>query len=42
MVDDDESGAVGGMIGRGNQSIQRKPVLIPLYPPHIPLDLTRA
>jgi hypothetical protein len=35
---DDECGAVS----RGNQSIQRKPAPMPLYPPQIPHDLTQA
>jgi hypothetical protein len=29
-------GEIGGMIGRGNQSIQRKPVSVPLCPPQTP------
>jgi hypothetical protein len=41
MIDVDEPGAVGGMIiGRGDQSIRRKPVQVTLYPSQIPLDLT--
>jgi hypothetical protein len=39
---DDECGAVGGMIGRGNRSTRRKPVPMPLCPPQIPQDATRA
>jgi hypothetical protein len=40
---DDECGAVGGMrIDRGNQSTGRKPAPVPLCPPQIPHDLTRA
>jgi hypothetical protein len=35
MIDDDY-GAVGGMIGRGNQSTRRKPAPVPLCPPQIP------
>jgi hypothetical protein len=42
MVDDDECGAVGGMLGKGNRRTRRKPGLIPLGPPQIPIDLTRA
>jgi hypothetical protein len=37
---DDECGAVGGMIGRGNRSTRRKPVPVLLCPPQIPHDLT--
>jgi hypothetical protein len=41
--DDDECEAVGGMrIGRGNRSTWRKPTPVPLCPPQIPDDLTRA
>jgi hypothetical protein len=40
--DDDECGPVGGMIGRGNRSTRRKPVPVPLCPPQMPHDLTRA
>jgi hypothetical protein len=29
MMDDDECGAIGGMIGRGNGNFQRKPALMP-------------
>jgi hypothetical protein len=43
MVDDDECGAVGGMrIGRGNRSIRRKPVPVPLCPPQNPHNLIWA
>jgi hypothetical protein len=42
MDDDDESGAIGGMLGKGNRSILRKPALVPLCPPHIPHVLTWA
>jgi hypothetical protein len=43
MIDDDECGAVGGMIiGRGNRSTRRKPAPVPLCPPQIPHDLTWA
>jgi hypothetical protein len=39
----DECGAVGGMrIGKGNRSIRRKPVPVPLCPPQIPHDLNWA
>jgi hypothetical protein len=40
---DDECGAVGKMrIGRGNRSTRRKPASVPVCPPQIPHDLTRA
>jgi hypothetical protein len=40
---DCEDGAFGGMeIGRGNRSTRRKPSPVPLCPPQIPFDLTRA
>jgi hypothetical protein len=45
MMDDDdydECGAVGGMIGKGNRSTRRKPAPMPMCPPQIPHDLTRA
>jgi hypothetical protein len=42
MMDDDECGAVGGMIGRENRSTRRKPALFPFCPPWIPHDLIRA
>jgi hypothetical protein len=42
MVDDDECGAVGGMIGRGNRITRRKPAPLSLCPPQIPHDLTRT
>jgi hypothetical protein len=43
MIDDGDCGAFGGIkIGRGNQSIRRKPVLVPLCSPQIPRDQTRA
>jgi hypothetical protein len=32
MIDDDECGAVGGIIGRGNRSTRRKPDPVPLCP----------
>jgi hypothetical protein len=42
MIDDD-CGAIGGMkIGRGNRSTRSKPAPVPLSPPQIPHDLTRA
>jgi hypothetical protein len=40
MMDDDESGAVGGMSGLGNQNTRRKPAPVPLRPPQIPHDVT--
>jgi hypothetical protein len=43
MIDDGDCGEIGGMkIGRGNQSTQRKPAPVPLCPPQIPHDQTRA
>jgi hypothetical protein len=42
VMDDDECRAVSGMLGKGNQSTQRKLVLMLLYPPKIPNDLTQA
>jgi hypothetical protein len=41
MIDDDESGAVGGMgTGRGNRSTRRKPTPVPLCPLQILYYLT--
>jgi hypothetical protein len=42
MMDDDECGDVGEMIGKGNRSVRRKPAPVPLYPPQSPHDLSRA
>jgi hypothetical protein len=43
QIIDDECGAVGGIrICRGNRSNCRKPAPVPLCPPQIPHDLTRA
>jgi hypothetical protein len=42
IMDNDECGAVGGMIGRGHRITRRKPAPVPLCPPQIPHDLTRA
>jgi hypothetical protein len=39
-MDDDECGAVGGMIGKGNRSIGREFAPMTLSPPEIPYDLT--
>jgi hypothetical protein len=40
---DYDDGEFGGMkIGRGNRSARRKPAPVPLCPPQIPLDQTRA
>jgi hypothetical protein len=39
VMNDDECGAIGGMIRRRNR---RKPALVPFCPPQIPLDLTWA
>jgi hypothetical protein len=38
---DCEDGEFGGMNGRGNRSIRRKPAPTPLCPPQIPLDQIR-
>jgi hypothetical protein len=40
MTNDDECGAGGGMLGRGNGSSRRKPVPVPLCPPQIAHNLT--
>jgi hypothetical protein len=43
MIDDGDCGAIGRMkIGRGNRSTRGKPALMPLCPPQIPHDETRA
>jgi hypothetical protein len=43
MIDDDDCGAVCGIkISRGNRSTRRKPAPMPLRPPQITHDLTRA
>jgi hypothetical protein len=42
MMDDDECATVGGIVGMGNRSTWRKPAPVPLCPPQIPHDLTRA
>jgi hypothetical protein len=43
MIDDGACGAIGRIkIGRGNRSTRRKPVPVPLGPPQILHDLTRA
>jgi hypothetical protein len=43
MIDEGDCGAIGGMkIGRGNRSTRRKPALVPLCPPQIRHDQTRA
>jgi hypothetical protein len=34
--DDYDDGEIGGMIGRGNGSIRRKPAPVPLCPPETP------
>jgi hypothetical protein len=39
--DDDECGAICGVIGRGNRSALRNPSPVPLFLAHIPHDLTR-
>jgi hypothetical protein len=40
--DNDECGAVGGMIGRGNRSTRKKPAPVPICPPQFSHYLTRA
>jgi hypothetical protein len=42
MMNDDEYGAIGGMLDRGNRIIWIKPVPMPLCPPQIPHYLTGA
>jgi hypothetical protein len=43
MIDEGDCGAIGGMkIGKGNRSTRRKPAAVPLCPPQIPHDQTRA
>jgi hypothetical protein len=43
MIHEGDCGAIAGMqIGRGNRSTCRKPTPVPLCPPQIPHDLTRA
>jgi hypothetical protein len=43
MIDDGDCGEIGGMkIGRGNQSNRRKRASVPLCPPQISHDQTRA
>jgi hypothetical protein len=42
VPDGDECGATGGMLGRGNWSIWRKPDPLQLCPPQIPHALTQA
>jgi hypothetical protein len=43
MIDDGDCGSIGGMkSGRGNRSTQRKRAPVPLCPPQILHDLTRA
>jgi hypothetical protein len=40
---DYDDGEIGGMIGRGNRSIRRKPAPVPLCPPQTPhADPTRT
>jgi hypothetical protein len=43
IIDNGDCGAIGGIkIGRGNRNTKRKPALVPLCPPQIPHNLTRA
>jgi hypothetical protein len=41
-MDDNKVRAIGGKLGMGNLSTGRKPAPVPLCPPQIPHDLTRA
>jgi hypothetical protein len=40
MMNDNECGAISGMIGRRNRNTWRKPAPVLLCPPQIPHDLT--
>jgi hypothetical protein len=40
--DDDEHGAIGGMLGRGTHGTQRKPAPVQPHLPQITHDLTRT
>jgi hypothetical protein len=43
MISEGNCGAIGGMkVSRGNRSTRRNPAPVPLCPPQIPLDQTRA
>jgi hypothetical protein len=43
MIHDGDCGAIGGMkIGRGNRSTREKSAQVPLCPPQIPHDQSRA
>jgi hypothetical protein len=42
MMDDDECGAIGEMIGMGSRSTRRKPAPVLLCSPQIPQDFARA
>jgi hypothetical protein len=43
MIDEGDCGAIGGIkIGRGNRNTRMKPAPVPLCPPQIPHDQTRA
>jgi hypothetical protein len=41
-MNDNDCGAIGGMLGRGNRSTRRRPAPMLLCSPQIPHDLTRA
>jgi hypothetical protein len=41
-IDNDECKAIGGILDRGNRSDRRKPAPVPLCPPRISHDPTRA
>jgi hypothetical protein len=40
--DDEQCGKIGGILGRINRSIRRRPATMPLCPPQIPHALTMA
>jgi hypothetical protein len=42
MMVNDECGSVAEMLGKGNRSTRRKSAPLPLCPPQIPHDMTRA
>lgn len=42
ITDDDECGAISGILGRGIRSTRRKFATVPLFPPQIPYGLAQA
>jgi hypothetical protein len=42
MADDDECGTFSAKLGSVKRSSRRKPAIVPLCPPQIPRDVTRA